>query len=418
MTFCVRSILVPWLLLSLPLAAYVDGPHPDPGYLQQTVLVIVRFPPEGISGELTAPEENHIITELDAASDFLWTNSNQSLRVQFHRIKFEESPAKADYKDYGTAGAAAMYTSAINQSLAQRHVDPRQYAGIMMIYRPTNAPGGLFNNTWVWYNDELSSHKRNPGFSSIPYDNSSLLHELVVHEYLHQLDHRFEKESGNPEPIQHGFMNPDNKDAPDGQTLAHLLSTTFPTPVAYYQAMLKYYVGKGDSLHAVNYRWLEGIRGVFNGGELKAAYNFGRPDDALIHASGDNIAATQPGNPVSFWFRAASGHTAAFRTQTGFGRYILRQVAFNYEIAPGDYTFEVHLVYYDNKGNVVDQRIDDGSFVLGRQKFRDNRKMINVNREVEDFQIVFRKGNQLSGAAASDDWLLLGNITLDTRTAP
>ena len=406
--------------------ALASGAHPDPSYLQQTVLVILAFPPEGVSGELTAAEEDYIATQLDAASDFIWTNSNQSLRVHFHRLKFLQSLTQADYENYGSSGFAAMYTAGINQSLVRRHVDPKQYAGLMMIYRPTNAPGSLFNNTWVWFNDQLSSQKQNPGFSSVVFDSSGLLGELVVHEYLHQLDHRFEKEAGDPEPTEHGFMNPDNKDQPDGQALAHLLGTSFPTPASYYQAMLKYYVQKRGlsvpvkpyTLHAVNYRWLEGIRGVFNYGELKTAYDFAHSDDALIHVSGDNITSVQAGNPTSFWFRALPGDTAVFRTQTGFGRYLLKQVAFNYEIAPGDYTFAVRVVYYDNRGNVVDQRIDDGSYFLGRQLFQTNRKVITLNQEVKDFQILFQKGNQLSGSAASDDWLLLGNVTLDAAPAP
>ena len=67
-----------------------------------------------------------------------------------------------------------------------------------------------------------------------------------------------------------------------------------------------------------------------------------------------------------------------------------------------------------------DERIDDGIFVLGRQKFDHNRKTITltVPREVEDFRIVFQKGNLLGGAAADDDWVLLGNIGLTTSLAP
>ena len=396
-----------------------DGAHPDSGHLQQAVLVILRFPPEGTAGELTAAEEKHVITELDAATEFLWVNSNQSLRVRFLRVKFESSLEAVEYTNYGSSGFAAMYSPALGQALVHRHVDVERYAGVIMIYRPTHAPGGLFNNTWIWINEQLPGPRRNPGFSSIPYEGSSLLSELVVHEYLHQLDHRFERESGNPEPSQRGFMNPDNKDAADGRALAQRLATVFSTPADYYRAMLKYYVAGGhDSVHAVNYRWLDGIRGVFSGATLKAAYDFGQPDDALVHGAGDNITATHPGSPATFWFRAAPGHTATFRTQTAFGRYLLRQVAFNYEIAPGDYSFEVPLAYYDNRGIAVDRRIDSGSYVLGRQKFRNNRAVIPVNLEVEDFQIVFQKANRLSDSAADDDWLLLGDIALDAVAAP
>lgn len=177
----------------------------------------------------------------------------------------------------------------------------------------------------------------------------------------------------------------------------------------------------------MNYRWLEGRRGddvvlgVFDGGELKKAYDFSKSDDALVYVSGDNLSTVRPkGSPPSFWFRATPGHTAAFGTQTGFGLYMLKQVAFNYEIAPDDYKFQVHLVYYDVQNQLVDVRIDDGIYSLGRQLFATNRKVITLGepREVEDFRIVFQKGNQLSGAAANDDWALLGNISLDASLAP
>jgi hypothetical protein len=177
----------------------------------------------------------------------------------------------------------------------------------------------------------------------------------------------------------------------------------------------------------VNYRWLEGrwpdnvVLGVFDGAELKTTYNFANSDDALVHVSGDNITSVQTAaNPASFWFRAELSHTAAFSTQTGFGLYLLKQVAFNYEIAPGDYTFQVHLMYYTHSGVLTDIRIDDGEYALGRQKFSSNRKTITLNSRlaVEDFQIVFEKGNESSGTAAGDDWALLGNISLDASLAP
>ena len=38
--------------------------------------------------------------------------------------------------------------------------------------------------------------------------------------------------------------------------------------------------------------------------------------------------------------------------------------------------------------------------------------------DVEDFQIVFEKGNQLSGTAANDDWALVGNISVSASLAP
>lgn len=240
-------------------------------HLQQTVLVILRFPPEGIAGALSAVEEAQIEAQLALASDFVWTHSRQTLRVVFHRTKFLESLLAKDYKKYGKVGFAGKYTAAIHASLDRRGVDPKKYAGVLMLYRPTNAPDGLFYNTWVYFNEELSGSRRHPGFSSIFTGGGVPLWELVVHEYLHQLDHRFEREADNPDSAQQGFMNPDHKDEPAGQQLAALLGSSFPTPIAYYQAMLGFYVGDDDNLHPVNYRWLEGARGAFTGGELKRA---------------------------------------------------------------------------------------------------------------------------------------------------
>jgi hypothetical protein len=300
-----------WLILALLLAqapAWADGAHPDPGYLRQTVLVILRFPPAGAADELTLADESSIAAELNIASDFLWTQSDQSLRVNFHVVKMLKPLAASDYKNYGTAGYVGMFNKPVAEFLLHRHINPRKYAGIVMIYRPTNAPGGLFYNTWIWFTDEipsLASQKKHPGFSSIFYSstyNPGWLSELLVHEYLHQLDHRFDKEAHNPD----GFMNADDKTNPPGLQLEVLLGTTFPSNPSWYAAMLKYYLGPLNTLHRVNYRWLDGIRGVvFKPGELKTSYDFARLYDTLERVSGDDISLANPENPASF--RHANG---------------------------------------------------------------------------------------------------------------
>lgn len=451
---CRSLVKIFCLLVFLPGLAWADGAHPDPGHLQQTVLVILRFPPQGITNALSATDESYINAQLAIASDFLWTNSNQSLRVNFETIKIEQSVAASDYEKYtipppnpnpnnlpATIEYAASYNATVNDSLARRLIDPRQYAGVMMIYYPSNQPGTLIENTWIWFNDQLSANNLNPGFTSIVYQGTGFsLYPPILHEYCHQLHHRFQNAAHDSTPpvgafAPDGFIDSDWMTTPVGQELGVLLGTTFQQgdDLTWLAAILKYYVTPRNikqprsTLHAVNYRWLEGrypdniVLGVFDGGELKKMYDFAKPDDALVYVSGDNDVRGRPtGSPPSFWFRAAPGHTAAFGTQTGFGLYLLKKVTFNYEIAPDDYTFQVHLVYFDVHNQQVDIRIDDGNFVLGRQKFATNLKVITlpVPREVEDFQIVFQKGNQLSGAAANDDWVLLGNISLDTSLAP
>ena len=78
----------------------MSGAHPDPSFLRQSVLVILRFPPEGVDGALSQDDESYIDQELSAVSDFLWTNSNQSLKVTFATIKFLQSMGASDYKGY------------------------------------------------------------------------------------------------------------------------------------------------------------------------------------------------------------------------------------------------------------------------------------------------------------------------------
>ena len=41
----------------------MSGAHPDPSYLHQTVLAILRFPPEGTLDALTANDESYINSE-------------------------------------------------------------------------------------------------------------------------------------------------------------------------------------------------------------------------------------------------------------------------------------------------------------------------------------------------------------------
>ena len=60
------------LACSMPIVALAsslvraDGACSDPGHLRQTVLVVLRFPPEGAAGALSPSEENHIRNQLDA----------------------------------------------------------------------------------------------------------------------------------------------------------------------------------------------------------------------------------------------------------------------------------------------------------------------------------------------------------------
>jgi hypothetical protein len=450
--FCRSLMKIVCLIVFVGGLARADGVHPDPGHLQQTVLVILRFPPQGINGELAPTDETYVNSQLSIVSDFIWTNSNQSLLVTFQTVKILQSLTTTDYECYGPTGCTAPYDAVVEQSLASRLSDPRQYAGVVMIYRPTNAPsGGLFYNTWIYFNNQSSGPFIQPGLSSIfyAYNSQIPLSQYIEHEYCHQLHHRFEFEAKDIVPSvgglnSFGFIDSDWMTTPNGTPgqlstiavdLGCLLGTTFQPndDPAWLAAILKYYVGPADekhrcgTLHAVNYRHLEGrypnniVLGVFDGGELKTTYDFARPDDALVHASGEDIAAVLQGpGPAQFDFRATPGHTAAFGTQTGFGLYLLKQVAFNYELLPGDYTFQVHLVYYDVRNQLVDVRIDDGVYVLGQGLFPSNRKVITlpVPLEVEDFQIVFQKGNQLGFGAVSDDWVRLGNISLDVSPAP
>jgi len=466
-------------LIEHPTLALANGVHLSPGFVQQHVLVILRFPPQPATNALSANDESYINSQLSAVSNFLWTNSNQSLLVTFETIKFEQSLVASEYECFNSPNCTAFYDNTLDQYLRSRLVSPAQYAGVVMIYQPTNVPPRpgctsppcLFYNTQIWFNSELDipvSSRHSPGFSAIFYSGNNPnqtppLSQFIEHEYLHQLHHRFAYEIQDSAPPVVDQTPPHPALAPDGfidsdwmttpgaqnpcqlstiaQDLEQLIGTTF-TPCddgdpTWLAATLKYWVRPGDNqnpnptLHLVNYRWLEGrypdnvVLGAFDGGKLKEKYDFAQSDDALVYVSGNNITTVMalPNTIPSFWFRALPGQTAAFGTQTGFGIYLLSQVAFNYEIAPGDFTFQVYLVYY-NVNNVnnelVNVRIDDGIFNLGRQEFAHNRKVITLPlpQEVEDFQIVFQKGNQLSGAAANDDWVLLGNISLNTSLAP
>lgn len=400
----------------LPLPAQADGAHPDPGHLRQTVLMILRFPPEGQPGALTPAEEAHVNSQLDAAANFIWVESGQSVAVKFDTVKIYQTVQAADYRVY-SSGAAAKYTSGMHSALERRGINPKDYAGVMMIYRKTNAPSGVFNNTWIYFDEELSGERDQPGFSSVVFNSGSILHEIIVHEYLHQIDHRFQYEASNPDGLHRGFINPDLL-SNEGPGLAQWLGVSISTPRDFYRAILKAYRGADGKYHRVNYKWLEGKRGAFYGDEAKRVYDFGRPDDMLVHHSGDNIkyAATVT-SPDSFNFRAHPGGSAAFRTQTAYGRHILRSVAFNYEIHPQDYTFQVWVVYYNSKGVRTERRIDDGVYTLGRGKFSQNRKVIQVNAWAEDFQIIFRKRNLLR-KDIYNDWVLLGNLVVSFDRAP
>ena len=196
--------------LVFPMLMRGDGVHPDPGYVEQTVLVILRFPPQGASGEMTQLEETDVNNQLKAVSDFLWSNSNQSLRVNFAIVKILQSVETADYECYTGVGCAAKFDALVQHSLANRMIDARQYAGVIMIYRPTNAPPqGLFYNTWTFFNDQLGGPQLNPGYSAIlyKYGTTPPLSQFILHEYLHQLHHRFQKMAHNTVPAVDGLAS-------------------------------------------------------------------------------------------------------------------------------------------------------------------------------------------------------------------
>jgi hypothetical protein len=99
------------------------------------------------------------------------------------------------------------------------------------------------------------------------FDNTDRLGEVVVHEYLHQLDHRFKEASPTDAFLRFkqpntpgGFMNPDDMSAPPGQQLAKLLNTVFSEPKEYYKAILKSYVGVDNKIYAVDYSLLAKIK--------------------------------------------------------------------------------------------------------------------------------------------------------------
>jgi hypothetical protein len=206
------------------------------GYLEQAVLVILCFPPPRAAQSLTPEEEAHIIKRLAVTSAFLRANSSQALRVKFTRLKMHITLDKTEYQSYGPPTAqslAANFSQGIQDLLRRQMVDSQQYAGWVMIYRPVNAPTHLINNTWTYLN---YVEKTTPGFCSVPFDggNTNALSKAIVHEYLHELDHRFKEASPadvflrfKQANIAVGFMNPDDVKAPPGQRLAHFLEPNF-----------------------------------------------------------------------------------------------------------------------------------------------------------------------------------------------
>lgn len=204
-------------LIEHPTLALANGAHLSPGFVQQHVLVILRFPPQGATNALSANDESYINSQLSAVSNFLWTNSNQSLKVTFETIKFEQSLVASEYECFNSPNCTAFYDNTLDQYLRSRLVSPEQYAGVVMIYQPTNVPpsnsnpsvsSGLFYNTQIWFNSELDipvSSRHSPGFSAVFYSGNNPnqtppLSQFIEHEYLHQLHHRFANEINDATP--------------------------------------------------------------------------------------------------------------------------------------------------------------------------------------------------------------------------
>ncbi len=106
------------------------------------------------------------------------------------------------------ADRVAGYNPMFQAQLIQQGHNPAHFDGVFRLYdQPPSFPNWGY---WTWY--QISGLPRRIGYTTIPVDHFGLTFDagygVMMHEYLHQMDHRFD-DAGVP-----GFYNPHDK--PDG----------------------------------------------------------------------------------------------------------------------------------------------------------------------------------------------------------
>lgn len=167
-----------------------------------------------------------------------------------------------DFMDFGgTLRYIAKYNKTFDDILVHNcGIKPYQYDYILRVYKhPPKLVSGFYANTWMWYNQYLGTPHLKKGYTSLlanptppPGVIPPPMWETMVHEYCHQLEHRF-----NDAGVKY-FVNSDRKN--ELQSNPFFTSTS---NIDFYYKIMANLEFPYNGIQSVPYHKLNGIAGVW-----------------------------------------------------------------------------------------------------------------------------------------------------------
>lgn len=162
--------------------------HISAGNIRQKLLFIVNGYDRNMVGTIEG--------DIRKFEQFVQNATNNEITIE-HKLIALPNIDSSELVNYGEKwGFIAGYSWKLDQELRKQGINPFDYAGIFRIYNhPYSSHNSAFGgNTWIWFNDRLGRKDR-PGYTSIigqqMYQGQEPPADYILHEYLHQLDHRF-----------------------------------------------------------------------------------------------------------------------------------------------------------------------------------------------------------------------------------
>lgn len=175
----------------------VDLPRAPLRLVQKLLMVTQRpGPPSALVTKAIEDFRGHVTQYTGGAVEAAITPVHLPVAVQ---------PVEMAVPNQKLPDRVAGYHPVFQSQLIQQGRNPADFDGIFRLYEQ---PQGFPNwGYWTWY--QISGTARRIGFTSIPVDHFGNTPDagygVLMHEYLHQMDHRFD-DAGVP-----GFYNPDEK---------------------------------------------------------------------------------------------------------------------------------------------------------------------------------------------------------------
>jgi hypothetical protein len=221
--------------------------------LHQNILVLVQGGTNDESS-MVATVRNHLTEFVKLAN--IGSQGKVTLHINLAEY-LNNDLHTTDFMDYGGSHRfIAFYNHDFDEILVKNcGIQPYYYDYIIRVYKhPASLPTGFIANTWHWYNEYLGTPKLQKSYTSAIVTNlmppHAVVGEVFLHEYCHQLQHRFSDVGINSivDPDTHGPMqsNP-------------LFNS--PTDLGFYYKIMQNLLTPYNGIQAVPYYKLNGVAG-------------------------------------------------------------------------------------------------------------------------------------------------------------